>query len=947
MPRTSEQIRQEFIQFFTDRGHTLVPSSSLLPADDPTLLFANAGMNQFKDVFLGTGRRPYSRAVNTQKCIRAGGKHNDLEDVGHDTCHQTFFEMLGNWSFGDYFKAEVIGWAWELLTDVWGLPKDRMFATYFGGDESVPVPADEESAELWPKVTDMPAGRVLPFDAKENFWGPGDTGPCGTCSEVHYDMGSGNCDGSRHPGVACAVNVAGCGRFVELWNLVFIQFNRDEAGKLEPLPARHVDTGLGFERVCAVLQGHTSNYDSDVFSPLMDWLAGHCGVGYGSAHETDVAFRVVADHARAVSFAIADGVLPANEGRGYVIRRILRRAARFGRKLGQHEPFIHLLVPVIVEQMGEVFPEIAQRRKQIAETVREEEAAFNRTLDRGLGRFEMELISKVAEAIHQEHPDAVVHQEVRLDTGEKADLEVVFPETEQRITIELKSHLRTSLRRLVRRLPQVSGETAFELYATYGFPIDLTQLMARERGMTVDVAGFEREMARHREISAAGAGTFQAAAITGLPETDDSAKYGTAPIKAKVLGWVIGEEFVEKGALPEGSEAAVVLDKTRFYGESGGQVGDTGSLAFRGGRFEVRDTRLVGHCVLHIGTVAEGTLKAGDEVTVQVSALRADTMRNHTATHLLNWALRRVLGGRVDQAGSVVEPTRLRFDFTHGQAVTGEQLAEAERLVNGRILADEPVHARQVPLAEAQQIPGVRAVFGEKYPDPVRVVSVDVADPVKDADETSLVELCGGTHLARTGQIGFFKIVSEESVAKGIRRITAVTGHEAVRYVQRMDEAVRSASAALRVPVEEIAQRIAAMQKELKGLRKRPAGGEAGGFRADFVVESAAGKVLIGQAERAEPAAMRRLCDIERQKGAAAMMVGAAAEGKVTLVAMVSQALVKAGKVKAGEWVKVAAAVVGGSGGGKPTMAQAGGKDPEKLPGALQAAEQWVRDRLS
>jgi len=897
--KTAKQIRNEFIDFFKSKNHEFVPSSPIVPIDDETLLFANAGMNQFKNIFLGLTPAQYPRVANSQKCLRVSGKHNDLEEVGKDTYHHTFFEMLGNWSFGDYFKAEAIEWAWELLTGVWGIDKNRLYATYFGGDEPVPVPADEESPELWPKVTDMPAGRVLPFDAKENFWSPGDTGPCGTCSEVHYDMGSGNCDGSRHPGEACAVNVEGCGRFVELWNLVFIQFSRDEAGTLEPLPANHVDTGLGFERICAVLQGKRSNYDTDVFLPLIKMIEKLCqgpAFGFGPKYSpdgssaTDVAFRVVADHARAVSFAIADGVLPSNEGRGYVIRRILRRAARFGRKLGQHKPFLHMLVPVVVEQMGEVFPEIAQRRKQIAETVRDEEESFNRTLDRGIDLFDR----------------------VAADADR-----------------------------------QLSGAVAFELYATYGFPVDLTQLMAAERGLTVDMPGYEDEMARHREISAAGGGTFQAAAITGLPETDDTAKYETGPVQAKVLGWVVGENFVKQGALGEGAEAAVVLDKTPFYGEAGGQVGDTGRLAWKGGRFDVRDARLVGHCVLHIGVVAKGTLKVGAEVTVQVGASRADAMRNHTATHLLNWALRRVLGGRVDQAGSVVEPARLRFDFTHGQAVTAEQLAEAERLVNERILADEVISARQVPLAEARQIAGVRAVFGEKYPDPVRVVSVGVADPVKDADETSLVEFCGGTHVQRTGQIGFFKIVSEESVAKGIRRITAVTGHEAVRYVQRMDEAVRSASAALRVPVEEIGQRIAAMQKELKGLRKRPAGSGAGGFQADFVVESAAGKVLIGQAEAADAAAMRGLCDVERQKGAAAMMVGAADEDKVTLVAMVSQALVKAGKVKAGEWVQAAAAVVGGSGGGKPTMAQAGGKEPDKLPQALQAAERWIRERLA
>ncbi len=906
MSRTSQTIRQEFVQFFLDRGHTFVPSSSLLPADDPTLLFANAGMNQFKDVFLGTGSRPYSRAVNSQKCIRAGGKHNDLEDVGHDTYHQTFFEMLGNWSFGDYFKAEAIRWAWELLTEVWHLDKGRLWATVFGGDESVNVPPDQESQQLWPKLTDLPAERVLRFGVEDNFWGPGETGPCGTCSEIHIDLGEHRCDGSRHAGQPCGVNISGCGRFIELWNLVFIQFNRDEAGALEPLPARHVDTGMGFERVTAVLQGKASNYDTDIFAPLLGWLERRSGLRYGAGQDTDVAFRVVADHVRAISFAIADGVLPSNEGRGYVIRRILRRAARFARKLGQHEPFLHLLVPILVEQMGQAFPEIAQRQELIARNVREEEVAFNKTLDRGIRIFE-EAVAKIRPWIY---------------------------EVDGKLTAEPHAH------ELV--LP---GDVAFELYATYGFPIDLTQVMAAEYGLTVDMEGYREEMARHREISAAGAGAFQAAAATGLPEADDSFKYDPRPIQAKVLGWVVGESYVSQGALGEGSEAAVVLDRTSFYGESGGQVGDVGVLVGQGGTFAVRDTKLAGHCVLHVGLMERGSLSAGETVEARVDPVRADTRRNHTATHLLNWALRKVLGQHVEQAGSVVEPARLRFDFTHPRAVAPEQLAEVERLVNERILADEPVHVSDVPLEQARRIPGVRAVFGEKYPDPVRVVSVGVADPAAQAGEGTPVEFCGGTHLERTGQAGLFKIVSEESVAKGVRRITAVTGHEAVRYVQRIDQAVRSASAALRVPPEQIGERIAAMQQEIKQLRKRPAGGGEA-FQAEVEIAAPEGKVLIGRSELSDAAALRQLCDVQRQRGAAAMLVAGASEGKVTLIAMVSEALVRKGEVKAGDWVKAAAEPVGGSGGGKPTMAQAGGKDVEKLPQALAAAERWIRARL-
>ncbi len=898
MSKTSKQIRREFIQFFEDRGHTFAPSSSLLPVDDPTLLFTNAGMNQFKDVFLGAGSRPYSRAVNSQKIIRAGGKHNDLEDVGHDTFHHTFFEMLGNWSFGDYFKAEAIEWAWELLTDVWGLPKDKLWVGVFGGDKQAGLGPDDEAIELWPKVTDIPAGRVLPGSMKDNFWEMGETGPCGPCTEIHIDLGESVCDGSPHPGTPCGVSVEGCRRFIELWNLVFIQYNRDASGKLEPLPAKHVDTGLGLARISAVLQGKTDNYATDIFSPLMDWLADKTGVRYGQGGDTDVAMRVLADHARACTFAIADGVLPSNEGRGYVIRRILRRAARFGRNLNQHEPFIHNLAAVIAEQVGDFFPEVAQRAGQAAETILEEEESFNRTLDRGL-----DLFNRAAEKV--------------ADDGKK----------------------------------QITGDVAFELYATYGFPVDLTQLMSAERGLTVDIDGYEREMENHREISSAGGGAFQAVAITGLPETDDSAKYDRECMEATLLGWVIDGKYTTEGELAVGDKAALVVDKTCFYGESGGQVGDVGTICCpqTGGVFEVNETKVAGACVLHFGEMLIDTLKSGVEVDLDIDPLRRmNTMRNHTATHLLNWALRKVLEGNIDQAGSVVSPERLRFDFTYGKAVMAEQLAEVERLVNGRILADEPIFANDIPLAQAQKIPGVRAVFGEKYPDPVRVVSVAVDDPANQADESTLVEFCGGTHLERTSQAGFFKILSEESVAKGVRRITAVTGHQAVRHIQRLDEAVSSASGALRVPIEQIFERITAMQKEIKQLRKGQSAKQTGGgqFKPDFVVKTPEGDALIGSVDFADAGAMRKICDVQRQKGAAAILLGGTAEGKVMLVAMVSESLVKTGGIKAGEWVNASAAVVGGKGGGKPTMAQAGGKDAGKLSEALKVGADWLRGKL-
>jgi len=920
--KSSQTIRNEFIRFFEERGHTFVPSSPLLPAEDPTLLFTNAGMNQFKDIFLGRETRDYARAVNTQKCIRAGGKHNDLEDVGHDTYHHTFFEMLGNWSFGDYYKAEAIEWAWELLTGVWGLDPDRLHVTVFEGDPAEGLEPDDESAELWRTKTPIDPSHIHKGNKKDNFWEMGETGPCGPNSEIHIDLTT---DASG----AQLVN-AGDPRVIEIWNLVFIQYNRDDAGTLSPLPAKHVDTGMGFERICAVLRGKKSNYATDLFVPLIEEIEGLTSHRYGSAagagdrfdtsdmdNMGDVACRVVADHARTLAFAITDGILPSNEGRGYVLRRILRRAARYGRQyLGIEGPFLCKLVPKVVELMGGFFTELKDRRDYVIETIRDEEESFGRTLDRGLEIFRKQA-DRISEAGRQKLP----------------------------------------------------GDVAFDLYATYGFPVDLTQLMAAERGMTVDMDGFDAQMARHREISASE-GKFKAAEIPDLPPTDDSAKYALEPVEAKVLGWVRDGEFETTGALEAGDEAAVLLDRTNFYAEQGGQVGDAGHLTAEGVRFAVRDTQLAGGGVLHVGIVEAGALRVGQTVRCEVDASRRDTMRNHTATHLLNWALREVLGEHVNQAGSVVAPDRLRFDFSHNQALTAEQLADVERRVNERVLADEPVETAEMPLAKARKIPGVRAVFGEKYGERVRVLAIGGIPEAKAEGEAeisdfqseipdlgfqipafgSAVEFCGGTHLARTSQVGLFKILSEESVAKGVRRITAVTGRGAVEYVQRTDAVVRETAAALKVAVEEVPDRITAMQKELKKLRKgggKPKAAASGDLKPEAVAELPEGKVLVGRVDPCDAGAMRGLCDVHRQRGAAGLLVAGADGKKVILIAMVAEDVAKQGKLKANEWVQAAAAAVGGSGGGKPTMAQAGGKSPEKLDDALKAAGEWARERLA
>jgi alanyl-tRNA synthetase len=903
MTRTCNDIRKEFIDFFVKRGHSFVPSCPLLPAEDPTLLFTNAGMNQFKDIFLGLVKRDYVRAVNSQKCIRAGGKHNDLEDVGHDTYHHTFFEMLGNWSFGDYFKAEAIAWAWELLTKVWGLDKSRLFVTVFQGDEHEGLAADDEAAEIWRTGTDIDPSHILRGNKKDNFWEMGETGPCGPCSEIHIDM-------TPDKSGRSLVN-AGDARVIEIWNLVFMQYNRGSDGRLTPLPATHVDTGMGFERICMVLQGKHSNYATDLFVPIIEKIETltDCRYGQGAAKAaaadkadsgrfdvadmdniTDVAFRVIADHARTLTFAIADGVLPSNDGRGYVLRRILRRACRYGRQyLNIEGTFLVELVDTVVELMGDAFGELRTRRDYIAETIREEEVSFGRTLDRGI-----DLFARQAEKVKA--------------AGGKV----------------------------------LGGEVAFDLYATFGFPVDLTQIMAAEAGLEVDMAGYDKAMAEHRELSGAGK-AFQAAEVLDLPATDDGAKYAAATIEAKVLGWVLGGAFISRGRLQAGQGAAVVLDRTNFYAEQGGQLGDAGTIQWPGGSFAVTDTQLAGAGIVHVGSVETGSLAVGEAVTLTLDGRRTDTMRNHTGTHLLNWALREVLGEHVNQAGSVVAPDRLRFDFSHNQAVTHEQLARVERMVNRRILADEPVTHQVMPLAEAKKVPGVRAVFGEKYPDPVRVITIGNA-----ADCSA--EFCGGTHLKHTGQIGALKIVSEESVAKGVRRITALTGRSAIEHMLGADETLRAAAQLLRVKPEEVPARIEAMAKEIKDLRKAgkapAAAAAAKEFAPEMSLSSPVGPVMVGKMDLPDANAMRAECDRQRQKGAAGLFVGAAGDGKVMLVAMVSDELVATGKLTAEKWIKAVAAIVGGGGGGRPTLAQAGGKNPEKLAEALAAAGEWAAEAL-
>ncbi len=872
----SAEIREKFLKFFESKGHQIVASSSLVPHDDPTLLFTNAGMNQFKDVFLGFDKRPYNRATSSQKCVRAGGKHNDLENVGYTARHHTFFEMLGNFSFGDYFKRDAIGCAWELLTEVFKLPKERLWVTVYA--------EDDEAYDIWHKTIGLPAERVIRIGdnkggryASDNFWMMGDTGPCGPCTEIFYDHGE------HIPGGPPGSPDEDGDRYIEIWNNVFMQFNRDEHGVMHPLPKPSVDTGMGLERITAVLQHVNSNYDIDLLANLVKAAARETG-------QTDLdqpSLRVLADHIRACAFLIADGVIPGNEGRGYVLRRIIRRAIRHGWKLGARAAFFHRLVPDLVAEMGGAYPELIAGQARVVEVLRHEEERFFATIEHGMAILEAELA------------------EVGGGEGKGG----IF-----------------------------NGETAFKLHDTYGFPLDLTADICRERGVTVDTAGFEAAMNRQKE-QARAAGKFKMSAAIEYrgPETIFRG-YETFEDKGKVLALYRDGSPVE--ALGEGEAGTVVLDRTPFYAESGGQVGDRGLLQSAQGIFAVEDTQKIQAAVSgHQGMLKTGRLKVGDMLTARVDALaRKRTMRNHSATHLMHKALREVLGEHVQQKGSQVDADKTRFDFTHNQPMSDDEIRRVENIVNAEILENSEALHRTMPIDEAQKL-GATMLFGEKYGDVVRVVDIG-----------SSRELCGGTHVMRSGDIGTFSIVAEGGVAAGIRRVEAITGDVALAYMQGMETALGGVAGTLKVQPSDVQSRVYSILDQVRQLEREvvllkskqvAAQGEA---LVNAAVDVKGVKLVVATLDDADANALRLTVDRLRDKLKSAVVVLAAASGgKVTLIAGVTPDLT--GRIKAGELVNFVAQQVGGKGGGRPDMAQAGGSDTEKLPTALASVKAWVEQR--
>ncbi len=902
---SAKQIRRDFIDFFRSKGHEFVPSSPIVPVNDDTLLFANAGMNQFKDIFLGLSSPEYRRVVNSQKCLRVSGKHNDLEEVGKDTYHHTFFEMLGNWSFDDYFKAEAIEWAWELFIKVWGIERDSLWVTVFQGDTKDNSPPDSDARLLWPKVTGISEERVLFGGKEDNFWEMGDTGPCGPCSEIHIDLGPDMCDKKNVASHKCAVN-GGCARFIELWNLVFIQYNRTEAGKLIELGAKYVDTGAGLERIVAVLQGKRSNYDTDLFMPVIDNVSEITGYKYTSKlnNKVDNAFRVIADHIRSLVFAITDGAVPSNEGRGYVIRRILRRASRFGRELGMHEPFMYKLVPVVVSCLGEAFGEIKDRADYVSTVIESEEASFGRTLDRGI-----EIFNSAAERVEA-------------------------------------SANRT-----------ISGEDAFQLYDTYGFPPDLTQLMAQERNLKVDTVVFDELMEKQRERARAARkddSLVTVLADTNLPATDDLHKYQVDSCECRVLGFVDDGGFKQEGAVKAGGKVGLILDKTCFYAEAGGQVGDCGMMKSPKGSFIVETTEKFGDSIIHWGKLADGSVSVGDNVNITVDKNRRQTKKNHTTTHLLQWALQQRLGKSVAQQGSLVCPDYLRFDFTWPKALSSKEVKEVENLVREEISADSPVTCNVMPREEAQKL-GAMALFGEKYGSEVRVVAIGVTEDDRLGEAFSK-EFCGGTHVERLGSIGGFKIIKEESISAGIRRITALTGEKLTEFLEKRSEIIDELCKILKAPAEEVPERVKKLIDENKKLAKelKSASRQSGSNIMTEAKQLLEGCEKIGQtsviigrlsANSAEQA--REAIDMLKKKTKSAAVVIGFIEGEnATLLTGVTNDLVKKG-LKAGELVKQIAPLVDGGGGGRDQMAQAGGKNPAKIDDALAKAAEIIREKLN
>ncbi len=869
------ELRQKFLKFFESKGHTIVRSSSLVPHDDPTLLFTNAGMNQFKDVFLGFDKRPYNRATTAQKCVRAGGKHNDLENVGYTARHHTFFEMMGNFSFGDYFKRDAIHFAWEFLTSPeWlNIPKDKLLATVYA--------EDDEAYNIWLNEIGMPAERIVRIGdnkgakyASDNFWQMGDTGPCGPCSEIFYDHGE-----EIWGGIPGSPEEDG-DRWIEIWNCVFMQFNRDEQGNMNPLPKPSVDTGMGLERMAAVMQHVHSNYEIDLFQDLLKAVARETGSAFSMEEPS---LKVIADHIRSCSFLISDGVLPSNEGRGYVLRRIIRRAVRHGYKLGQSKPFFHKLVADLVKEMGDAYPELKEKQVQIEEALKNEESRFAQTLETGMALLENTLAK-----------------------GSK----------------------------------KLDGEIIFKLYDTYGFPYDLTADICRERNIELDETGFEREMEAQR-ARARAAQSFKANAQLPYEGQDTEFKgYSERQTESKVLALYKDGEQVNE--LNEGDEGAVVIDFTPFYAESGGQVGDVGYIFAGENRFEVRDTQKIKAAVFgQFGVQTSGRLKVGDSVTAKVDdEIRNANMRNHSATHLMHKALRDVLGEHVEQKGSLVTAESTRFDISHPQAVTAEEIAEVERRVNEAILANVAVNAAIMSMEDAQKT-GAMMLFGEKYGDEVRVLQMGGFS----------TELCGGTHVSRTGDIGLFKIISEGGIAAGVRRIEAITGLNALKWAQDQERLVKDIIAETKAQTEkDVLAKIQAGAAHAKALEKELARAKAelavhaGAKLLDNAKDLGAAKLVAAQIE-ADAAALREIVtDLTGKSDNAVILLAAVNDGKVSLCAGVSKPLTA--KVKAGDLVKFAAEQVGGKGGGRPDLAQAGGTDADKLPEMLGSVEGWVKEKL-
>ncbi len=877
--KSSAEIRQQFLDYFAGKGHEVVASSSLAPANDPTLLFTNAGMVQFKDVFLGRETRPYKRAASSQRCVRAGGKHNDLENVGYTARHHTFFEMLGNFSFGDYFKQDAIAYAWEFLTEVAGLPPEKLWVTVYENDD--------EAADIWlnqigvdparfSRIGDKPGKRY----ESDNFWAMGDTGPCGPCTEIFYDHGEDIWGGP--PGTPEEDG----DRYIEIWNLVFMQYNRTADGVMHDLPAPSVDTGMGLERLAAILQGVHNNYDIDLFRHLIEAAA----KATGASDLQNQSLRVIADHIRSCAFLIVDGVTPSNEGRGYVLRRIIRRACRHGHRLGMSEAFFYKLVQPLVDEMGAAYPELASAQTNVENVLHKEELRFAETLDQGM---------KILEA------------DIANLSGK-----------------------------------QIPGETVFKLYDTYGFPVDLTADIARERGLTIDEAGFEQAMEQQRERgrSASQFGVDYNAALQASASSEFTG-YEHVAFSSEVAELFVDGEPVDE--IQAGQDAVVVLSATPFYAESGGQVGDTGMLLADGAEFEVRDTQKQGGSILHIGGLKSGALSVGDRVEALVDQARREAIkRNHSATHLMHAALRKVLGEHVQQKGSLVDADKLRFDFSHHEPVSADQLRLVEQQVNAVIRGNAPAAAREMKLEDAKAS-GAMALFGEKYDDVVRVVSMG-----EQGGETYSTELCGGTHVNRVGDIGFFKIVSESGVASGVRRIEAVTGEAAVKWaeeneqrIQQVAELVKSAPEEAPAKLQQLLAKMREQEKELAQLKAKLAS-QAGSDLSSQAEDINGVKVLTAKLDGVDNKAMRDTLDqLKNKLGSAAIVLASEADGKVRLIAGVTKDVTD--KIRAGELVNIAAAEVGGKGGGRPDMAQAGGDQPQNIPAALEASKTWLQSRLA